>query len=68
MTVERLIDAGEHVVAVGRTGGTTTDGGRPSDVPLANPWHLRDGKVVSFRPYFDHPTMLAALSPARPGS
>lgn len=57
--VERLVDAGDRVVAIGRTQGTSV-GGEAFDVPFAHVWELRDGLVASARFYIDNPTMLAA--------
>jgi ketosteroid isomerase-like protein len=61
VTVERYIDAGDQVVALGRTSGTTNDGGRHFDVRIAHVWTLRDGRVSRVEYYIDDPTMLAAL-------
>jgi ketosteroid isomerase-like protein len=61
VTLERLLDAGEHVVAIGRTSGTVQATGRRFDVPFAHVWELRDGKVVGVQFCIDDPTMLAAL-------
>ena len=61
VTLERCIDAGDHVVAIGRTRGTANGTGTPFDVPVAHVWTLRDGKVARVDYFIDHPTMLAAL-------
>jgi uncharacterized protein len=61
LAIERYIDAGEDVVAIGRTQGTVNNGGRSFDVPVVHVWRLREGKVVRFQPYIDVPTMQAAL-------
>jgi len=61
VTLERCIDAGDHVVALGRTRGTVNDGGQSFDVPIAHVWTLRDGLVVRVRFYIDNPMMRAAL-------
>jgi uncharacterized protein len=62
LLVERFIDAGTHVVAIGRTRGTSSATGRAFDVPIAHVWEVRDGQVVAFQPYVDHPTIQAAMS------
>ena len=61
VTVERFVDAGEHVVAIGRTRGTVNATGQSFDVPIAHVWTVRDGLVRRVEYYIDDPTMLAAL-------
>jgi uncharacterized protein len=61
LPIERYLDAGEHVVAIGRTQGTVKGNGKRFDVPLAHVWEVREGKAVSFRPFIDVPTMMACL-------
>lgn len=61
LALERFIDAGDHVVALGRSRGTEKAHGRRFDVPIAHVWHIRDGKVASVHYHIDNPTMLAAL-------
>jgi ketosteroid isomerase-like protein len=61
VTLERFVDAGDHVVAIGHTRGTTNAGGNAFDVPIAHVWQIRDGLVASVRFYIDNPTMRAAL-------
>lgn len=61
VTVERFVDAGEHVVAIGRTRGTANATGKSFDVPVAHVWTIRDGLVVRIEYHIDHPTMQAAL-------
>ena len=68
LAAERFLDAGENVVLIGRTQGTTVADGRPFDVPVAHVWKIRDGKLVEFRPYIDNPTMLSAIRSAAPPS
>jgi uncharacterized protein len=64
--VARFIDAGDHVVAVGRTHGAVVATGAPVDVQVAHVWRVRDGRVVGAEFYIDHPTMLASLAAAKP--
>lgn len=59
---ERFIDAGDAVVALGRTRGTTVVGDRPFDVPLAHLWTVRDGLVARVHFCVDNPAILAALA------
>jgi len=47
-----FIDGGNHVVVIGRYGGTTKAGGR-LDAPFCHVDAFRDGKVVSFQQYTD---------------
>jgi len=61
LVFERFLDAGDHVVAIGRTRGTVAASGKPFDVPVAHVWQIREGKIARFRPFIDHPTMQAAL-------
>lgn len=58
---EGFIDAGDHVVAIGRTQGTVNATDRPFDLPIAHVWELRDGQVTRVRICVDNPSMLAAL-------
>ncbi len=64
VTIERLIDAGDTVVAIGRTAGTVNASGVPFDVPVAHVWTIRDGRAVRVQFDIDNPTMLAALGAA----
>ncbi|MGQ0802506.1 MAG: nuclear transport factor 2 family protein [Actinomycetota bacterium] len=59
--VERIFEAGDHVVEVGRTRGTVNATGAEFDVAEVHIWELRGNKAVSFRAYIDTPAMLAAL-------
>jgi uncharacterized protein len=61
VVLDRVIDADDHVVAIGRTRGTVLVSGRSFDVPVVHVWNIRDGLVARFTPYMDHPTMKAAL-------
>ena len=61
VVVERLIIAGDRVVAMGWTRGTVNATGASYDVPIAHVWQIRDGAAVRVEFYIDHPTMLAAL-------
>jgi len=62
VVLERCIDAGDHVVAIGRTQGTLNATGRAFDVPVAHVWELRDGHIVRVHFCIDNPTMLAAFA------
>lgn len=47
------IDGGDHVVVLGRYGGTIKAGGAPLDAQFCHVYHFRDGKVVTFQQYTD---------------
>lgn len=64
VTVDRFIDAGDSVVAIGWTRGTVNATGRRFDVPIAHVWTVTDGQVVRVRFFIDNPTMQASLTPA----
>jgi ketosteroid isomerase-like protein len=49
----RFIDGGDHVVALGRYGGTAKDGGAILDAPFCHVYQFRDGKITSFQQYTD---------------
>ena len=61
VTLERCVDAGDPVVAIGRTRGTVNGSGTGFDVAVAHVWTLRDGKIVRVEYFIDNPPMLAAL-------
>lgn len=48
-----FIDGGEHVVVVGRYGGTMKDGGGTLDSPFCHIYRFQGGKAVSFQQYTD---------------
>lgn len=48
-----FIDGGDHVVVVGRYGGTMKNGGAKLDAPFCHVYRFRDGKVVMFQQYTD---------------
>ena len=55
------IEAGNAVVAIGRSHGTAIATGNTFDIAIVHVWHLRDGKAVLFEPYIDTAAMLKAL-------
>jgi len=61
LPIDRYLDSGTHVIAIGRTQGLIRANGKPFDVPLAHVWELKDGKAISFRPFIDNPTMKKCL-------
>ena len=52
-TPERLLDAGDEVVALGTYTGTYNATGREVRAQFAHVWGVRDGKLVSFQQYTD---------------
>ncbi len=61
VAVDRFIDAGDHVAAVGRTRGHVLASGAAFDVAIAHVWTLRDDRVARFEAYIDTPAMREAL-------
>lgn len=47
------IDGGDHVVVLGRYGGTMKAGGAKLDAPFCHVYRFRDGKAVSFQQFTD---------------
>jgi ketosteroid isomerase-like protein len=66
LTFERLLDAGDSVVAIGRAHGKVNDGGARYDVPVAHVWTIEDERVTRVAFYVDNAAMLAALQPLDP--
>ena len=62
LEIERLISAGDHVVAIGWTTGKVNRTGASYRVPIAHVWKIRDGLVVAVKFLIDNPTMIAALT------
>jgi ketosteroid isomerase-like protein len=48
-----FIDGGDHVVVLGRYGGTSKTGGATLDSPFCHVYRFQDGKVVTFQQYTD---------------
>jgi uncharacterized protein len=59
--IERLIDAGEQIAAVGRTVGKARKTNLEFDVPVVHVWTFSEGQVVRFESFIDNATMLVAL-------
>lgn len=62
LVFERLIDAGDHVAAVGWTEGTVNATGAHYRVPVVHLWQVRDGRIVRAQFHIDNATMLKALA------
>ena len=48
-----FIDGGNHVVVIGRYGGSVKAGRANLDAPFCHVYGFRDGKIVSFQQYTD---------------
>lgn len=59
---ERFVEAGDKVVAIGRTHGHVNGSQTPFDLTAVHVWTIRDGKVAGFEPYIDTPAMIEALA------
>lgn len=59
--IERLIDAGDKVVAVGRSVGKARATQLEFDVPVVHVWTFHEGLVTRLESYIDNETMLAVL-------
>jgi uncharacterized protein len=59
--VEEYVEAGDRVVAIGRTRGSVRGSGAPFDVRVAHLWTIRAGKAARFEAYIDTPAMLRSL-------
>ena len=64
VTIERFIDAGDHVVAVGRTRGRTRTGNAAFDLAVVHVWTVRDTRIARLEVYIDTPAMRQALGSA----
>lgn len=58
---EEYIEAGEKVVAIGRTLGRVKANGKEFSVRIAHLWTLKEQRVVRFEAYIDTRAMLKAL-------
>lgn len=61
VVTEKLLDADDHVVALGRFQGTAKATGITLDAPFAHVWVLRGGKMTFFQNYTDTAQMLRSL-------
>ena len=58
---DEFLDAGEHVLVLGRYRARAKETGRVLDVPYAHLWTFRDGKAVRFRQFLDTAGWRSAL-------
>jgi hypothetical protein len=61
VSIERFIDAGDHVAAMGRTRGRTRAGGVAFDLAVVHVWTVQDGQITRLEVYIDTPAMREAL-------
>ncbi len=61
VSIERFIDADDHVAAVGRTRGRTRERGVAFDLAVVHVWTVRDGRITRLEVYIDTPAMQEAL-------
>lgn len=67
LELERFIDSGDHVTAIGWTTGSVNGTGATYRVAIAHVWQIAGGQAVRAQFLIDHPAMLPALAvpPAR---
>lgn len=53
VTVSELLEAGETVIALGRSTGVFRATGRGVDAQFAHVWRVKDGKIAAFQQYTD---------------
>jgi uncharacterized protein len=59
---EEFITAGDHIVAIGRTEGTTRNAGVPVAVPFVHVWTVREGYLQRLRAFTDTALLSQALA------
>ena len=59
--IERMVDAGSDIAAIGRLVGSARKTGRKIDLDIVHVWRIEDSEVVRFAAYIDTPAMLQAL-------
>ncbi len=60
--VDEMVDAGDHVIAIGQSAGTIKATGKEYSVRLVDVCQIRDGKILSIDIYLDTPAILAELA------
>jgi len=61
---EEFIDAGATVVVIGRERSRVKASGRVFDVPWAQVWRTRDGRITALADFFDTGSMALAFAPS----
>jgi ketosteroid isomerase-like protein len=59
--VDEMVEAGDHVIAIGWSAGKVVATGEEYSVRLVDVNELRDGKILSIQIYLDTPAMLEKL-------
>ena len=59
--VEEYVEAGDDVIAIGRTRGTVRATGAPFDIRAVHVWTVKDGRAVRFHAFINTPEMLRVL-------
>jgi uncharacterized protein len=62
VTVDEYFEAGNQVVAIGRSAGEVRGGQTKFDVRVVHIWTINEGKIIRFEPYIDTPAMLKVLN------
>lgn len=60
-TLERLIDGGDAIVAVGTYSGIYRSTGKPMTARVVHVWDMADGKVLRFEQFTDTKLVAAAM-------
>jgi ketosteroid isomerase-like protein len=60
---ETYLDAGDHVIVIGRMWGESRESGVEVDVPFAHVWRVEAGKARRVELYTDTLTVFEALAP-----
>jgi ketosteroid isomerase-like protein len=63
VTVSEIIEAGDTIVALGRSKGVFRATGRSVDAQFAHVWRVQDEKIVGFQQYTDTLQVHGATSP-----
>jgi ketosteroid isomerase-like protein len=61
MTLEQLVEAGDDVVSLFLTRGESSQSGLPFEHEWAYVWSFRDGRVVTWRAFFERSEAMAAV-------
>lgn len=61
LEVERILDAGDTIVSLGRYRARHSETGKDLDAQFAHVWSLEDGKVTRFQQYADTAQASAAV-------
>ena len=62
VTVNRWVSEGEHVILLGVMTGSGKTTGMPFEVPIAEVWTFREGKIIEVVPYYFDTKMLADVA------